>query len=145
MISIDFVEVKDSELLGEIDYHYDNESEKLNPVLTVTFRGTILGEGKRLGIIFYCENSVDLELIISKIDKLREIVDNRKLKKEDEIDNSFLIWDELFKEIMRDVLKGSFTTGEVKEIFKIGLEVYKYKRFNNEKVFGDEKKETSDK
>ncbi len=145
MIDLSFVEIKDCEMLGEIDYHYENESGGLNPVLMVTFRGVILGEGKRLGIIFYCENTVDLELIISKIDKLREIVDNRKLKKEEKIDNSSLIWDGLFKEIMGGVLKGSFTTGEVKEIFAIGLEVYKYKSFAWKKVFDDKKKETSDK
>lgn len=48
-------------------------------------------------------------------------------------------WDEIFQQIINEVLEESFTADEIKEIFCIGVEVYKRKRSilngaNNKKV-----------
>lgn len=37
-------------------------------------------------------------------------------------------WDRVFNEIVTEILKESFSIEEIKEIFSIGIEVYKRKR-----------------
>lgn len=135
MIDLNFIEIVDTEFLDDIDFSYNDTT------LTLSFRCGMLGKEKRLGIIFFLENEQDLELMIHKVQLLRKKILNKDQKRVDIESDSTLIWDNLFKEILRDILKSSYSTEEVKEIFAIGLEIYNYKKLSGKKVFGDDKKE----